>query len=261
MKVASVAGVGLVASGTAAYLAYTLAGRDELAPYLHNRRRAAMGAGLLLTAVGVIEAPHRPSSWLALGIAGGLVTYAVRRQWLLGHRARVYRSAQPLPAGGRGWAVVLPDGFGVRLREAALDRVVVAGQWMLVHCGLARSVAVFQAPRVPVVATLPHPSGFWLDVGGARVDGVDGSPTLTPVPVTLCRVEDDAAPKRYYSYRDDHELPSSPRPRVPGARGVEDAMRFGVVREGRWAALDGGEASLHLSRWAAKVRGLVVERE
>lgn len=270
-RLASGVGLALVAGSSAAYLAYTLGGVDGLAPFLLRRRGATLRLGLALTGLGVLLAPRRPSGWAAALVAAGLATYATRRQWLSGHPARAYTpellEGPPAPPGPDGWVVALPDGGAVRLRAAAQDRVLFAGQWLVVHCGLARSVAVFEAPRVPVAAVLPHRSGFFMRVGEALLDGVDGRAAeggegLSPVAVRVLRLHEwrEQGGTRLYE-RPARGQYRARTPRVPGARGVRDPMRIGRVEGGVWVALppSGAEAAgavLHLARWAARARGL-----
>ncbi|MBT9559641.1 MAG: hypothetical protein IV100_26665 [Myxococcales bacterium] len=268
----SASGLLLAAGASGSYLAYTLGEHAALLPVALRARGPAFALGLGASVLGLSLAPWRPSAWLSLAVTGGLTAYALKRQWLMPPSAPRYVPTLPSPSGPNGLVLVLPDGGGVRLRVLARDRVALVGPWLVVHCGLARSVAVFNAPDDVVRAVLPHRSGFWLNVGrvGELVDGVDGvgrdsgQPVLRRLAATV-RTEASwraVAPEALlHAPLGGGLLASERRPRVPSARGVADGPRFGVVDGHSWRPVDLADpgpsqpGQYVISRWAARARG------
>ncbi len=272
-RVLSASGLLLSAGASATYLAYTLGERDALLPAALRARRPAFAFGLAMSAVGCALAPWRPAGWCSLAAAGALAAYAVKRQWLLPPPAPRYDEAPASANASSGLVLVLPDASAVRLRVLAHDRVAVVGPWLVVHCGLARSVTIYDVPDGEVRAVLPHRTGFWLSVTGVAelVDGVDGVGHDSGQPVLLRRA---AEVRSEASWRESsrgsllHAPPAGGRAaaerrlRVPSARGVDDPQRFGVVRDHDWRPTDLARpepvrpGQFVLSRWAARARGL-----
>ncbi len=268
----STAGVSLATGASATYLAYTLGERDALLPIALRARRPAFALGLGASAAGLALAPWRPSAWLSVAVTGALAAYALERQWLWPKAAPRYVPAVPTTSAPGGLVVVLPDASAVRLRILARDRVARVGPWLVVHCGLARSVTIFSAPEADVRAVLPHRSGFWLSLGGAGelVDAVDGVGRDSGRPV-LARLTAEVRTEASWRAAVPHAVVHAPigggrasperRPRVPSARRVEDGGRFGVVVGVTWRPVElTGPGPAHpgqyvLSRWAARARG------
>lgn len=259
----------------AAYWGYTLGGLDPLAPLLGRPRQIAVGAGTGLALLGLGLDGGLPTGLAFAVPALALAAYSVRNQWLLPRSAPVFGvGAAGLPPDDL--VVVLPSGDALSVRWAARLRTVRCGDALVVHCGLARSLTVYAAPDgPPLAAVLPHRAGF--DVGSerGRWDGVDGAARdggrpLERLPSTLCshRRWTERWPDRGL-YGPPTAEPAPPplerTPRVPGARGVQDAMRWGRVDGDVWTPLREGDrdprspADYHLARWAAQSRGLVVK--
>jgi hypothetical protein len=210
-----------------------------LAGPLRRFRPTTLG---LAAAVGLGASTAGGSAALIGGIATAAALFALLRQ---GVRRR---SAAATPARPDEWGVELPGGDVLSLDALFDDRVVRVGSTVVVGCVLARSVAAFEVEG-DVFAGLPLDVGFEIEIEGAgRWSGVDGrseSGDLTAVPLRLRAPGNDLAPAE-----------NRRRVRVPGASdGRDDDHRMGVVRDGRWAPLDGEPATLHSARWAARLRG------
>ena len=276
----SVTGAGLVGAGVAGYWAYTLGGVERLRPLLRRYRRGVMRAGLVVSGAGLLDPTSTVAAVVPFGAAGALYAYAARNQWLHPRPApALVETRMVLP--DYALVAVMPGGGAIPLRWAARLRTVRAGAWTLVHCGLARSVAVFRSPAAgPVAATLPHSTGFEIGAGSGIWDGVDGrsldsGPDLVAAPVALCTSAAwHAAFPAEPVWAPSAHAPLPPRysrrPLVPGARDVADPNRWGTAIDGAWTALADhelgvcpphagsteGPAVAYLGRWAARRRGM-----
>lgn len=260
---ASWASCGLLVLGVVSYWLYTLAGLRGLGPFVGTFRRTVMilSVGVLGPLLG--HAGADASVPALLGLAAFL--YALSRQWLLIDASpQLVEGEDRLLAAG-DLAVVLPDGSAVPLALLARLRTARVGDDTLVHCGLARSLALFQAAG-DLRPELPHATGFSLIGPGGLWDGVDGAPLAGGAPLRRGELSlSDGADWRaahptavLYALAEQREAvaPAVPTPRVPGARSVADPMRLGSVRDGRWSSGREGSADLFLARWAARARGL-----
>lgn len=283
----SVAWAGAIILGgwVATYVAYTLGGVDRLQGLLLRFRPAgiALGIGLVLGSVVLWLVSTEPVEPLlaapALALALLFLGYAWGRQWL------VPRPAPSLTPGAPALApdalvAVLEGGDAVPLTWLARLRTARVGQQLVVHCALARSLAAFTAPAHAIAAVLPHSSGFILGGGGRRWDGVDGRALDGGTPlerrsVALATYADwrgtcpngllhaPSLGARRTPRRTAAMLPAPPAAavvsRLPAARAVTDAMRWGLVEGGEWRpivvsgctdpAVTGDR--YYLSRWAA----------
>ncbi len=275
---------GLVLFWVVAYWCYTLLGATALADPIRRRRRlgvafGVVGSFLSVGAAAYAEFPLTASMVSAPVVAFGLSAYAMQRQWLFPRPAtRLTQGAFPLT--DDALVAVLPGGSAVAVAWLTRLRTAVTDQWLVVHCGLARSLAVFERPAEgPVGATLPHASGFEIGtLGWGRVrrwDGVDGlaldrGANLRRAPVALMthgawRARFPDAPLLRPEGRDAPPAAREIVPKVPAARGIVRPMDWGVLR-GQWEPVDvtvappwsgqaEGPAVTYLSRWAALARG------
>ena len=268
--VLGIGGLALVGTGVAVYWGYTLAGVDALGRYLKFPRRWLMTTGALLSLAGGVAVG-------SLGLI--LYSYAVRRQWLFPRPAARFVPIPDTLENGEVVAV-LAGGEAVALRWASKKRTLCVEGQTLVHCGLARSVTAFEGNDPKLAAVLPHATGFEISNGRGLWDGVDGRSLVggsprqrVPVMVCTAAVWRNVFPSgRHFGPAGSETLPPAAhrQPRVPGARGVEDPLAWGVVREGRWFAVSleapgsgeapvsapAPEAAYYLGRWAAIARGL-----
>ena len=261
----SLTGLALTGGSVAAYAAYTLADVQSLRGPLLSIRKASVLAGVASATAGLALSPLNPLTSVGFAVTAALAGYATGRQWLFPRAAPRYRPV--MSSRGDGLVLVLPDGRGTRLRWLAHDRVARIDGWLLVHCGLARSVAIYDDPGGDPRAVLPHATGFLIAESGQLYDGVDGTPVTTthdPLTQLPCRL---AAGERFAGVLVG---PSKPQgtdrlrtPRVPGARAITDPMAFGAVRGAEWRPLGSFsddaviEGDYFLSRWAAQARGLI----
>jgi len=263
------------------YWCLTLLGFRFLAPLMTTVRQAALSIGTigLVAALILAEPGERPFLrilLLVIGLAGTL--YAVRNQWLV-PRDAVELEASKLEPEADALVAILPGGEAVCLSVLSRARTAFRGKTLLVHCGLARSLAAFTRPEGSrPAAILPHATGFDISDGEQRWDGVDGrslsgGTDLELQPLTLCR---------YSTWRAAHSLgallapigqgslpPTHDRkPRVPGAAGVQSPLAWGIVGDKQWEELSEAELAesaetveprRYLGRWAALARGLSVE--
>ncbi|GEM_PF-1856631 len=288
--VVAILGLGLAAATVGVYWVYTLLEVDSLRRFVTPVPRVlafgvAFGAAWLAQSAAMLAwmnapQPKPPPDVLGFGAILGvalLAMYAWRRQWL------VPRPATPLSAVNATLSddepmAVLAGGEAIPVRWLNLIRT---GRWhntLLVHCGLSRSLAAFSAPRSATMAAfLPTHTGF--AIGDARQlwDGVDGAaigkaPALPRKNIALMTAAD---------WRRSHPdgvvvgpvplPPSRPMlsPATRSSRGVEDGMRWGIVRGDSWSPLDdhlraeqaaesGPERAYYLARWAAIARGLTI---
>jgi len=286
-----VSGVGLAVLLVGLYWLYTLQGLRLLGPLVSPpaRKVGFAIAALQSFAWGPVLSMYALSGgrdgdvgllagWL-LGppvLVGAAIWYALKRQWL------EPRPAAPLSAfaghpGKDALVAVLPGGEAVGLAWMRRSRTATVGDLCVVHCGVARSLAAIVGAGAAPKAWMPHASGFSVRSGGIHWDGVDGTGLVDPAsmaraPVGLCTFEAWRA-----AYPDARLLRpepfAAPRPArnvvVAGAREVADAMRWGVVEDGAWRALSDADLAVcpdvgdsaprryYLSRWAARVRGLL----
>ena len=261
-----------------AYWCMTLLGWQFLAPAMTDIRRAAVSVGVVGLLAALVWAEPGEPGWhrsvpLALGMLGAI--YSWRNQWLLPKPATELHPCE-LVASDEDLVAVLGTGQAVCVSLLSKARTAVYEDQLLVHCGLARSLAAFkrddgQRPG----AVLPHRTGFFIGTGHADWDGVDGSSargggSLQPLPLRLLS---------YTTWRQAHPegallaprgiqaipQPRSRRPRLPDAAGVEDPLAWGRVDGDGWQELShedlhsAGPVDLpmrYLGRWAAKARGL-----
>ncbi len=285
-------GLSLVALVVVAYWLYTLGGVHFLEPLIQSRVRRivvfmgvmAASASLALEALQSVVALPMESLLPTLG-AVVFAAYAIRKQWLIPTHAPRFEPCN-LALDPKTLLAVLGDGSAVPVSWLRTYRTVRVGSVMIVHCGIARSLTAYAAGELShdVAAVLPHSSGFLIGNASHRWDGVNGKALwggddLNTLPITLCRAsawQGDVASKVLYG-----PAGKSPRvytkertPRVPGVRGVENAVQWGrVLFEQRWVPLSEEDlmrctperpfgdnpASFYLSRWAAMVRGYVID--
>ncbi len=266
------AGAAMVASGVVAYWAYTLGGVGALAPLLRRKRQLLTVSGIVIAGFGLLGHGVSVAALLPIAVAGSLFGYAERRQWLFPATAPRF-SVQDGALDPAALVAVLPDGGAVPVRWAGKKRTIRIGDSLLVHCGLARSLTLFEAPPDPIAAVLPHPTGFWIGTAAQTWDGVDGTAEggspLVRKPLGLCtagawRAEYPEA--SWYGPADGEPLPpdSHRTPLVPGARGVQDPLAWGRVQSERWTEADTDVCPAqtqspvyYLGRWAALRRGLL----
>jgi len=260
------------------YWCLTLLGWRFLAPLMTGARQAAVGVGTvgLVAALLLAELGERPLLRLIpLSIGLAAAAYALRNQWLF-PRPSVELEACKLEPEADALVAALPGGEAVCVSVLSRARTAVRGDILLVHCGLARSLAAFSRPGSSrPAAVLPHATGFEIGTGEQRWNGVDGTSLaggedLVLRPLALCR---------YSRWREEHRMgallaapgqPAIPRaskrkPRVPGAGDVEDPLTWGRVDGTRWTELSDldleataptGPAQRFLGRWAAVALGL-----
>ena len=263
------------------YWCLTLLGWRFLAPLMTTVRQAAHGVGAigLVAALLLAEPGERPilrAIPLLLGLAG--TAYAYRNQWLL-PRAAVALELCRLEPPGDELVAILPGDEAVCVSVLGRVRTAVRGNTLVVHCGLARSLAAFtRLGTMRPAAVLPHPTGFEIGADEQRWDGVDGrslsgGQALSPMPLSL---------STYSTWRAAHPLgallakpdqqaipPDSRRtPRVPGSGDVGDPLAWGRVEARQWIPLEasdwsattaGEEPRTYLARWAAAKRGLALQ--
>jgi len=260
------------------YWCLTLLGLRFLTPLMTSVRQAAVSIGTigLVAALLLAEPGERPILRLIpllIGLVGAL--YAVRNQWLFPRDAAELQASKLEPEAG-ALVAVLPGGEAVCVSVLSRARTAFRGKTLLVHCGLARSLAAFTRPEGSrPAAILPHKTGFDIGAGEQRWDGVDGrslsgGTDLELQPLTLCH---------YSTWRAAHALGAllvaagqdsipaahSRTPRVPGAGGVHQPLSWGKVQENQWVELSeadftaekpAGQPQRYLGRWAAALRGL-----
>jgi hypothetical protein len=204
--------------------------------------------------------------------------YTVRNQWLFPRDAAELQASKLEPEAD-ALVAVLPGGEAVCVSVLSRARTAFRGETLLVHCGLARSLAAFTRPEGSrPAAILPHKTGFEIGAGEQRWDGVDGrslsgGADLELQPLTLCH---------YSTWRAAHALGAllvaagqgsipaahSRTPRVPGAGGVQQPLSWGKVQGNQWVELSQadfsaekptGKPQRYLGRWAAALRGLVLK--
>ena len=287
-------GLSLVALVVVAYWLYTLFGVSFLEPLIQSRVRRiivfmgvmAASASLALEALQSVVALPIESLLPTLGAVIS-AAYAIRKQWLIPNHAPRFEPCS-VKLDPMTLLAVLGDGSAVPLSWLRTHRTVRVGSVMIVHCGIARSLTAYSAGEVPhdVAAVLPHGSGFLIGNGTRRWDGVNGKALwggedLKRLPLSLCRAsawQGDVASNVLYGPAGKPPRVSSknPTPRVPGARGVENAAQWGrVLFEERWEPVTDEElmryqpeqssrdnpASFYLARWAAIARGYVIDDE
>ncbi len=260
------------------YWCLTLLGWRFLAPLMTSIRQAAVAVGTvgLVAALLLAELGERPLLRLVpllIGLLGA--AYALRNQWLF-PRAAVELRACKLEPEADALVAVLPGGEAVCVSVLSRTRTAVRGDILLVHCGLARSLAAFTRPGSSrPAAILPHSTGFEIGAGGHRWDGVDGTAVadaqdLVLRSLVLCS---------YSRWRAEHSLgallaapnqkslaPGRKRtPRVPGSAAVEDPLAWGRVEGAQWTELGEGDFEAtaptgapqrFLGRWAAAALGM-----
>ena len=272
------AGAALATGFVAGYFAYTLGGAEGLAPALLRPRQVGMAAALGLSSLGLSLRPG-PLSAGSTAITTLALAYAWKRQWLYpspGPRAERLHAALPDDT----TLLVLPGARALPLGWVRRHRVIQCQELSIVQCGIARSLAVLRSPGGrPMFHLLPHATGFFVSDGQGEWDGVDGAPRRGSEPLqrlpaqvtSLARFRSKMPEGTLFGPPGDEAISAPPpqRPRVPGARGIEDAMGWGYVDEAGWhpAADHDSEASFpegdpptfsryFLSRWAARRRGL-----
>jgi hypothetical protein len=263
-----------------AYWCLTLLDWQFLRPVMTDVRRAAVSLGVVGLLAAIVWAEPGETGWLrSIPLICGLLAtwYCWRNQWLF---PKLATELQPcsLQVEDEELVAVLAGGQGVSIALLSRARTAVFDNQLLVHCGLARSLAVFkrrqgQRPR----AVLPHATGFFIAANddNALIDGVDGSSAdpesnLVLQPLRLCS---------YRAWRESQPqatllapmglkaLPTSQqrKPRLKGAVGVEDPLAWGRVEDGVWHVVSAPDQKLsalseeprrYLSRWAALARGL-----
>ena len=166
--------------------------------------------------------------------------------------------------GPEEWVVLLDDD-AVPLRWAARARTLWLrrpdGDRLISYCALAHSLRVFGGASGEMAAVLPHGAGFFIGQPGMLWDGGTGlgqrMTALVPHPFVLCRASELPSSALVRLPAGEVALPTVLKrtPRLPGARGIEGAMDWGVVQNGRWVACREPrvETDWTLSRWAAKV--------
>ncbi len=263
------------------YVLYTLFDWHELQLVVDPRVRmvlfgVAAGGGLAIVITAEPHVPWPVAAALSVLLVGLPFAFALQRQWLVPRRA-ARNAIAPVPPSDDELVAVLPNGRAVAVVWLERPRTVIIDRWCLVHCGLARSLSVFTSPAAARPrAWLPHRSGFWVRGPTSLWDGVDGrdkagKPAVERQPVGLCTHA--AWQAAHPDARLLRPLPFvEPRPPrkvlVKGARGVVDAMRWGVVEHDTWRPLTDADLAIcpdvsdsappryYLARWAARVRGL-----
>jgi hypothetical protein len=263
------------------YWCLTLLGWRFLAPLMTTVRQAAHGVGAvgLVAALLLAEPGERPilrAIPLLIGLAG--TAYAYRNQWLR-PRPAVELELCRLEPPGDAVVAILAGGEAVVVSVLSRVRTAVRGNTLLVHCGLARSLAAFARPGTArPAALLPHATGFEIGAGEQRWDGVDGKSISGGEDLAV----EPLALSTYSTWRAAHPLgallakpvqhripPGSKRtPRVPGSGDVEDPLAWGHVEAQQWTPLEASDWATtmtpeqprrYLGRWAAAKRGLSLE--
>jgi len=261
-----------------AYWCLTLLGWQFLAPLMTDVRRSAVSIGVVGLVAALVWAEPGEPGWirgipLALGVMGAI--YSWRNQWLFPRPATELHPST-LEATDEDLVAVLSNGQAVCISLLSKARTAVFEDQLLVHCGLARSLAAFKrdGDERPG-AVLPHRTGFFIGGTSVRWDGVDGSSAQAGSSLQLLPL----LVLSYKTWRQAHPdgillafegLQAIPRPKhrqphLPGAAGVEDPLAWGRIDGEAWQELTDEElhsaAPLdsprrYLGRWAAKARGL-----
>ena len=250
---------------------FTLMGQQWLRPIMGRVRVWLLAMGMA-TVYGVAVIEPSTTVMLALLVVAVISSYVFRNQWVVARVAPQLRSGALSP-GDEALVVVLPDNNAVTLAVVAKARTIAYNKLLLVHCGLSRSIALFEVDNPEHwYALIPHQSGFEISNGTGRWDGVDGSclhggEDLPRRVLGLCDYADwvRANPQATLLSIDDRVPPerSTRVMRLPGARKVSDAMDWGcVVNSDSWQPMEesrrvGGRFDYVLSRWAAVSRGLI----
>jgi len=270
------------------YWAYTLLGMAWLEPLLGRTRHLANSAGLVALTLGILAVRQAGGveellAWnttLPTALALGAYLYARRNQWLAPRPATRLVASAP-EASSDPMVAVLADGSAVPLGVLRRARTAVTSDLLVVHCGLSRSLAVFQRPgETRPAAILPHPTGFTIGADGHRWNGVDGRATgdgsdLVGCWVGLC--SHDAWRSRHPEGRlllpEGLSGPAATTgertPVVPGARSTQDPSCWGRIQAGQWMPVSDDELQRcpepvqgvqprYIARWAAIEQGLQV---
>jgi hypothetical protein len=253
------------------FWAFTLAGQSWLRPVMFKPRAFFMAMGIAtILAIAIVEPTISTMSALLVGVA--FTTYALRNQWVVSRTTPILKAPAVSP-GDDALVAILPDGNAVALSILARTRVSAYQDMLIVHCGLARSLSLFQV-QDPAnwFARLPHNSGFEISDGAGIWDGVDGSAINTDhdlerLEVGLCTFSNwrFAYPQATLLSISNREPPvnSARTPHLPGARSVKNAMELGQVDGENWRPLGEGDRTgsrytLLLARWSADVRDLSI---
>jgi hypothetical protein len=267
------------ASAVVLYWLYTLAGLHFLRPLLGWPRRLLLAAGLILPVLTLLKTPS-PDGFIPLLLSLGLLTYALRRQWVFPASASILVSTETTLIEPEECLVWTDSGRAVPLRLLAKERIVVLEDLLLVHCRLSRSLACFKLPEVTPRLSLPHASGFSIQSAQHHWDGVDGSAIGHGKDLTRCSFgvgtktawlqrhpQGELFLTPHFSSAPEH---SPHLPPLGSVGGLPDPMRWGLVRSKVWVPFNEGESQdlsqtplqddeappFLLSRWAAHVRGL-----
>jgi hypothetical protein len=268
------------------YIAYTIGGVSVLAPLLGRVRRGLIAVAVASATLGASITPA--ASTMAAGAIAILASiYAWRRQWLVPQPCVDASVTIHARLDDDAMVLILPDGNALPLDWIRSQRIICSGDYWVVHCRIARSLALFNRPAgaAPPRPTLPHATGFYIGEQTGEWDGVDGTPRAgardllrRSVVLSSCADWRRAYPSRLLlgppagaRFRST----PTPTPRVAGARGIDGAMDWGVVEGGRWrpvgddghrletpydrglegvATAIGDAPTYYLSRWAARRR-------
>ncbi len=262
----------------AAYWCLTLLGWQFLAPVMTNVRRSAVSVGAVGLVAALVWAEPGEPGWirgvpLALGLLATM--YSWRNQWLFPKPATELHPST-LVAADEELVAVLSNGRAVCISLLSKARTAVFEDQLIVHCGLARSLAAFkregnQRPG----AVLPHRTGFFIGADSVRWDGVDGSAAqgedslqLLPLLVVSYKTWRQAHPEGILLAFEGLQALPQPRtrqPHLPDAASIEDPLAWGRVEGESWQELCDEELHRaepvdlprrYLGRWAARARGL-----
>ena len=265
-----------------AYWCLTLLDWQFLRPVMTDVRQAAISVGLIGLIAALIWAEPGEKAWLRsipllCGVTASL--YCWRNQWLFPRLAAELHPCE-LQAQDDDLVAVLAGGQAVCLALLSRVRTAVFADQLVVHCGLARSLAAFKrAEGQRHRAVLPHATGFFIAANGdtALCDGVDGSSrdpekSLRLQHLRLCSYKAWRESQPQAALLAPLGLKAFPtaqhrKPRMRGALRVEDPLAWGRVEGDLWHLISAADEQLsslckeprrYLARWAAQARGLEI---
>lgn len=247
-------GAALVAAAFLLYVVYSQSVivrpglAERLTPLLGGPRRILLISGVFLALIGVVLSPEGLPLLAGLAAALGM-RHAVRRQWAFGLKIALTRAWETELADDVVLAV-LPDGRAAPVAWLEHVRVARAGDVLLVACGLARSLAAFEAPSSPVLVLRPIAVGFAIGAG-RQWDGVTGAALGEHAPLQGLDVDRITAA----AWREAHPDGVLLGPTVGALRTtlVERVVRIpGANAAGVMEVVAVGEPRRWLARWAAE---------